>query len=364
MSALTTDYFATELRHYKELIDQDISQYWQRELPLVQRDFGTASAAGVGALAEIMGRGGKRIRGTLAIVAYQLFGGRDEAVMIPAARAIEMIHAYMLMVDDIADRSLLRRGGPTAHIQLEAWHKAEGMQGDGHHFGASVATLAGIYGSHKAMQLIGELPVAAERRLLALENVNRHLLITCHGQFNDLANEAQAVNDEQRVEDVLVWKTAYYTFANPLQFGALLAGADQAALDQLMSYSLAAGRAFQLSDDVIGTFGDTTRSGKSSMEDIQEGKRTLLVVKALEAAPAADAAFLRSRLGQQKLSLADFNRCKAIITDSGALKAATEQISLSSQAARAALVGGVLPENSDGVHFLDGLAAYLTNRQA
>jgi geranylgeranyl diphosphate synthase type I len=206
--------------------------------------------------------------------------------------------------------------------------------------------------------------VSAERRLAALENLNHFLVITCHGQFNDIMNEATGTNDERRVEDVLLWKTAYYTFANPLQFGALLAGADQPALDQLFQYSLAAGRAFQISDDIIGVYGDEATTGKSPLDDIKEGKRTLLVVKTLEAAPKRDAIFLERMLGSQELTMAELERCRGIIRQSGALEHAQQEVRRSAQMAQAALRGGVLPVTAPAVQFLDGLAEFLNTREA
>ncbi|HEY6736391.1 MAG TPA: polyprenyl synthetase family protein [Candidatus Saccharimonadia bacterium] len=356
--------FRLELHAAKQRIDRDIDAYWLAKLSAVRRDFGVVSERAVEAYAGVMRQGGKRIRGALAVQAYRLFGGDDDGVAIGAARLIEMIHAYVLVIDDVCDRSDLRRGGPTAHRRLTAWHHKAKLRGDAGHFGYSLATLTAVAGAHEALLQAGRLHVPAERRLAALENLNSLLITTCHGQFNDIFNEVTGTNDLRQVEDVLLWKTAYYTFANPLQFGALLAGAEAPALNQLLEYSLAAGRAFQISDDILGIYGNEAATGKSPLDDLQEGKRTILVVKALRQGPAEDAAFLEAQLGNPRVGLAELERCRTIIRDSGALAFAQQEVARSVVEAQAALQGGVLPADAPGVQFLRGLASYLTTRQA
>lgn len=359
-----TVYFQSQLKNIKALVDSDLDRYWDARLHTIETVYGDASARSVGAFADITRRGGKRIRAALAMQAYELFGGQDDTVRLGMARALELIHAYLLVIDDISDRSELRRGDSTAHIMLAKWHQAQGLAGDSEHLGESLAILAALHGAHQAMREISSLPVDPERRLTALDNLNELLIVTAHGQMNDLYNEALATTDEARVEDVLLWKTAYYTFVNPLQFGAILAGAEQPALKQLKTYALQAGRAFQISDDIIGVFGNEAAAGKSPMDDIKEGKRTLLTLHALENASAADAEFLESMLGNRHLREPEFDRCRRIIADSGALQASQDELKEAARDAIAALHGGVLDESSPTVSFLEGLAQYLTEREA
>jgi geranylgeranyl diphosphate synthase type I len=351
------------MEHSRARIDTEVDRYWDKKLAETQLTYGDTSRQSIEALATIMARGGKRIRAALAETAYRMFGGHDERVITGMSLALEMIHAYVLIIDDICDRSSLRRGGPTAHRLLEAWHKQAKLHGNPTSFGTNMATLAALTGSHEAMLIVGQLPVDAERRLAALDNLNQLLTVTCHGQLNDLMNEASTTRDEQRVENVLVWKTAYYTFANPLQFGALLAGAPPESLEPLMSYSLAAGRAFQISDDILSIFGDKSNTGKNPADDIREGKRTILTIKALELASAADASFLGQHLGNANLRAIDFEHCKQIIRSSGALAFAHAELSRSCEEASTKARHSNLPEG-DGIRLLCGLASYLKGRQA
>ncbi len=356
-------FFTTEIKRQKEQFDSFIEDYWARELPLIERAYGNASAQTVGALADIMERGGKRIRASLAERAYRMFGGSDDAVIERIGLALEMINAYLLIIDDVSDQSDLRRGGASAHRLLEKWHAHAGLKGSTDHFGASMATLAAMTGAHMAISQIAALPIAAERRTAAIENLNQLLTITCHGQINDTFNQATATHDNKAVEHVLLWKTAYYTFVNPLQLGAILAGAPQGALDSLQQYGLHAGRAFQISDDIIGFFGEAEQTGKNTLDDLREGKRTLLMLKALQLANETDAAFLESQLGNAQLTEADFERCQNIVRGCGALNAAKAELAASCDQAKRCLKSHDIPAGS-GVRFLDGLTDYLQDRTA
>ena len=121
---------------------------------------------------------------------------------------------------------------------------------------------------------------------------------------------------------VALLKSARYTVTRPLQLGAALAPrpAGGAALTAVLgAYGDAVGLAFQLRDDVLGLFGEPAVTGKSRLDDLREGKRTLLVVRALHLAPDDDARFLAGALGDPQLDEATAERCRAIVASSGAL---------------------------------------------
>src|SRR5690606_9874479 len=155
-----------------------------------------------------------------------------------------------------------------------------------------------------------------------------------------------------------------YSFMNPLQLGAILAGADKDDLERLEAYSLAAGRVFQITDDILGVFGDEQAMGKSPLDDIKEGKRTFLTVKALELAPKADAYFLETMLGNKDLSLGQFNRCKDLIEKCGALDYARRQAKNSVVDALASLDRVKKSWGKNEVDFLAYLVRSLPARKA
>jgi geranylgeranyl diphosphate synthase type I len=355
--------FVRSLASFKEQIDDDIQVFCENALAETHEEFGTYPSEAVDAYCEILSRGGKRIRGALTMVSFEMLGGKNKEVALQAARAIEMLHAYILMVDDIQDRSEVRRNGPTAHMILKNYHEQHHLKDDSQHFGESITMNGFLFGVHSALNVLADLDCDAELKLAAIKNVNQHFIATAHGQSMDIFNEVLETVDESAVDKVLLWKTAFYTFMNPLQLGAILAGAKKEDLKKLEEYSLHAGRVFQITDDILGVFSKEEASGKSPLDDIKEGKRTLLTVKALELAPKADAYFLDQMLGNKQLTQAEFMHCKEIIESSGALAYAHRQAKDSVVDALAALEQVRESWGSDQVVFLEQLVQYLIDRK-
>lgn len=360
--AQNTDVFVKKLHDYKKLIDGDIELYTKTVQKSTLQKYGAHSRVAVDAYLEILGRGGKRIRGALTMVGYEMCGGKDKKMIVEAARAVEMIHAYILIIDDINDRSLSRRGGPTAHVSLADYHKKQNFSGDSVHFGESIAMNAALVGSHAAQMTLANLIVDSQLLLNAISVLNYGMITTAHGQFNDIFNEVSSDVVEQDVRNVLEWKTAHYTFLNPLTFGMVLAGADCKQTDAIAEYSLNAGLAFQITDDILGTFGTEFDSGKSPLDDIREGKKTLLTIYALEYASPADKNFLIQMLGNYKISQTEFNRCKEILVETGALEYAQKEAQKCVDRAVLSLKTHKDLWNETGTEFLTSLAQYLTNR--
>jgi geranylgeranyl diphosphate synthase, type I len=194
--------------------------------------------------------------------------------------------------------------------------------------------------------------------------LNYAMVTTVHGQFNDIFNEVSDTTSEQDVFNVMEWKTAHYTFLNPLTFGMVLAGADCGPTDAIAPYALNAGMAFQITDDILGTFGTEFESGKSPLDDMREGKRTLLIVHALKHASAADKTFLLRQVGNPKLTQADFKRCKEIIVSSGALEFAQNHAKKYIDQALRSLENTNQLWSEEGRRFLAGLAESLLSRKA
>ncbi len=220
------------------------------------------------------------------------------------------------------------------------------------------------YGAHLGLKIISELPADPSLLVRAQNYLHECLIITNFGQSLDIYNEASSSSSVGDVDNVLIWKTAYYTFVNSLALGAILAGAEDSDLQLIKDYSLPVGRAFQIADDIIGVFGDESDSGKSSLDDIKEGKRTILTVEALSRAAESDAYFLRKCLGDQNLSMSDFKKCQEIISSCGALEYARSQAEMAAAEAKEALLSVKERWSTPAVEFLSSLADYVINRKA
>lgn len=251
---------------------------------------------GFGLLREFVVDGGKRIRPLLCYWGWRGAGGDAEGLpAVTAGAAVELYHAGLLIHDDIMDASDLRRGRPTLHRRL----------------GASTAILLGVLVQAWADELMAQ--ATGDPHVRALFNRLRAEVIS--GQYLDILAEP----GEERARLIVRYKTAKYTVERPLQIGGALAGAAPDLLAAYSRFGLPLGEAFQLRDDVLGVFGDTAVTGKPVLDDLREGKQTVLIAHTLEAATPPQRAHLRRWLGDQDLTEERAAELRQIIVDTGAL---------------------------------------------
>jgi geranylgeranyl diphosphate synthase type I len=357
-----TKLFADKLQAYKQEIDADIAVYTKRMERETLQQFGANARLEMDSFLSILERGGKRIRGALTMLAYEMSGGTDHKMILEAARAVEMTHAYILIIDDIQDHSNIRRGGPAAHVLLANYHRRHQLANDSGHFGTAIAINAALSGAHAAQGIFATLNVDADRKMRAITTINHTMMVTAHGQTNDIINEVVAEVSHRDIERVLEWKTAHYTFLNPLTIGMILAGENDKNISAITDYAMHAGKAFQITDDILGTFGDEFDSGKSPLDDIREGKRTLIIGYALEHTNDENKNFLVQMLGNAQITPVEFERCRDILVESGALDYALKAAKNHVASAVKALEHHPNSWSKDGVQFLRGLATYLLER--
>jgi geranylgeranyl pyrophosphate synthase len=165
------------------------------------------------------------------------------------------------------------------------------------------------------------------------------------------------------IEHTMEWKTATYSVLNPLCVGMVLAGAGCEDTDAIREYALHTGKAFQITDDIIGVFGTYEQTGKDVMDDIREGKQTLLTMYTFVHASAADVAFLRGCLANTKLTRAEFAACRRIIQDCGALDYAEKEAQKHVTSALNSLAKAPKTWQEAQVAFLRELAQSLVHRK-
>lgn len=357
------DIFLAQVKKYKHDINRDIKRFGRDFRAETLNKYGYRSWMAADVFFDVLERGGKRGRGSLVMAGYDMCGGRDKNMIIEAARALEMLHAYLLIMDDIQDRSDMRRGKPSAHTMLADYHQKQHFAGDKDHFGVSIALNSMGIGNHSAQEILANLDVAPELKIKALNILNHTTLITAHGQTNDIISEAADSTEEIQVDQVLEWKTAHYSFLSPLQIGMTLAGADEETVEAVQDYALNTGTAFQIVNDIFGTFGTEEDNGKSPLEDIREGKRTLLTAHAMENATGSNKNFLVQMLGNHELTMAEFDVCKDIIVKSGGLDYAQSMAEQHVEKALASLDTNKTYWGQKGTDFLSGLAKYILIRQ-
>lgn len=293
----------------------------------------------VKAFCDVLLRGGKRLRGVLVMQSYYALGGEDDVVALGAARVFEIIQTSLLVVDDIADHSSTRRGGPAAHKQLGKWARDHHLKGSAEHYGLSQAMNIAYEGINRATIELLKLPVDAEVARHACRWFQENIATTVRGQIDDIYNESTPHHVSlEAIENVMEQKSAYYTVLSPLELGAQLAGASKLP-QSLRDYSLAAGKAFQTADDILGTFGAEKATGKGSNDDIREGKVTLLVHYAYEKAGTDQKKVLDPVLGDHQASIKKCDEVREIFEETGALEATKKRLAHYEKEALAALDG-------------------------
>lgn len=307
-------------------------------------------------------RGGKRLRGALVLLGCEAAGG-DRAAALPAALGIELFHAYLLVHDDFMDRDEVRRGGPTLHVQLarKGALDAHGtMVPAGEHLGGALAILFGSLLQAWALELVLAAPAAPGRRLEAAQLLTRALAEVTVGQALDLAAPLGPPPGLAETLEIERLKTGSYTFELPLLLGAHLAGAGPQLAGVLSRYARPLGQAFQIADDLLGTFGAPAVTGKSAGSDLREGKRTLLVLRALELASPADRAALLRDLGRRDLTDREVEGLRLLLSRCGAEGAARAEAERLCAEALAALDAAGLPPAVDRA--LREIAVYTVGR--
>jgi geranylgeranyl diphosphate synthase type I len=304
--------------------------------------------------------GGKRFRAAFCYWGHRAVAEpADEDALIRACASLELLHASALVHDDLMDASDTRRGRPATHRRFEGEHRAAGWSGDPEQYGAAAAILLGdllLSWSDEMLRRCG-LPVA--RVAPALQVFDRCRSEVIAGQFLDVSVQARGVADVEAAMTVLRYKSAKYSIERPLHIGAALAGATPETMAELSRFGLPLGEAFQLRDDLLGVFGDPDTTGKPAGDDLIEGKRTVLVALALDAAPPADAARLDAALGTS-LTPEQVAQLRAIIDASGAHAQVESVIEELASHAVAALDRADVDERARGV--LRGLASAATQR--
>ena len=204
--------------------------------------------------------GGKRVRPQLAMIASQLFGGKDEEVL-PAALALEVFHNFTLLHDDVMDKADVRRGRPTVHVK---WNE-------------NTAILSGDQMLIEAYKLLSGVP--ADKLPKVLQLFNKMATEICEGQQYDVDFESQEHVTIDEYLKMIRLKTSVL-LANALQTGAYIAGADEQAQEALYQFGINIGLAFQIQDDILDVWGDPKTFGKAVGGDISCNKKTFVYLEA------------------------------------------------------------------------------------
>lgn len=285
--------------------------------------------------------GGKRMRPAMALACCGAVGG-DRSKAIPLAVAVEYIHNFTLVHDDLMDGDETRRGMPTIHVK----------------YGMPTAVLAGDALFAKAFQIIADLDVPDKAMRGVLKYVTKAVWDLARGQQMDINNEGRIVTEEVYIETIRL-KTAVL-FAAAAAGGAIVGGADKKTVEAINEYAVDLGLGFQMYDDYLGIAGDSSKTGKSVGNDIRKGKCTVMVTHAVKnIEDLKELEEFKSILGKSNASDDEIHRTLEILEKAGsidyALKTAQARVDTAISKIRS------LPESEEKAFMID-LARFAINR--
>ena len=259
---------------------------------------------------HIIDAGGKRLRPFLVLKSCKLVGGKEEDA-IPTAASLELLHTFTLLHDDIMDKDEKRRGVSTVHNQ----------------WGVPIAIVAGDLLFAKVYEVITKFTdakhVAPKRVVQVLKEISEATVTICEGQTLDMMFGSKETVSEDEYFEMIKAKTAAL-FETSARCGGILGDANTSQVEHLGEFGHYSGIAFQVIDDVLGLTADEKVLKKPVGNDIREGKRTLIVVRALEKASKNQKKTILETLGDGSASPERIRETIELIDSLGAIDYAKE----------------------------------------
>ncbi len=252
--------------------------------------------------------GGKRLRPYMVIRSCQILGGKVTNAM-PAASAVEMVHNFTLVHDDIMDNDEMRHGVPTVHKK----------------FGMPIAIIAGDVLFSKAFQIITESKLSANATTKLVSRLSKACVDVCEGQLLDvkMADEKKIPTQSEYI--TMICKKTAALFDVSCAMGAICATNKSSDIANLSSFGRNLGISFQITDDLIGVMGDPKVTKKPVGNDLREGKKSLPILMAIKTAKGKNKKIILKAFGNSKATRNDLNKAVNVIRSLGIEKNVRKQ---------------------------------------
>jgi geranylgeranyl diphosphate synthase type I len=252
------------------------------------------------AAGHLIVNGGKRLRPYMVIRSCQILNGKVSNAM-PAASAVEMVHNFTLVHDDIMDNDEIRHGVPTVHKK----------------FGMPIAILAGDVLFSKAFQVITDSKLSSSATIQLVSRLAKACVDVCEGQLLDVKMAEERKIPSQAEYITMVGKKTAALFDVSCAMGAICATNKVKDISNLSSFGRNLGIAFQITDDLIGVMGDSKITKKPVGNDLREGKKSLPILMAIKLAKGNEKKIILKAFGNSKISRNDLNKAVDIIRSLG-----------------------------------------------
>ena len=252
------------------------------------------------AAGHLIVNGGKRLRPYMVIRSCQIVGGKSSNAM-NAASAVEMVHNFSLVHDDIMDNDEMRHGVPTVHKK----------------YGMPLAILAGDVLFSKAFQIISNSRLSDSATTQLVSRLSKACVDICEGQLLDIKMAEERKIPSQAEYITMIGKKTAALFDVSCAMGAICASNKSKDVSNLSSFGRNLGIAFQITDDLIGVMGDPKVTKKPVGNDLREGKKSLPILMAIKLAKGKDKKIILKAFGNSKVTRKDLNKAVEVIRSLG-----------------------------------------------
>ncbi len=292
-----------EIKHFIKALDKKYSL--KRTSPVLYKE-----------VRKFVLQNGKMLRPVLFVLSYKSYSKKIKNGLWRSALALELLHDFIIIHDDIIDNAKTRRGMPSMHEKFNAFiaHSKSPR-----FTGKDLSIIAGDVMYAMSIEAFLSIEEDAGRKEIALKDFIRAAAYTGSGQFMELLASMESIKDIKEADIYRIYdhKTAYYSFICPLSTGAILGGAKDREIKKLKKLGLLAGRAFQIKDDVLALFENDGQTGKPGISDLTEGKKTLPLACAYERSSGREKAFINKILSANSVSAKDLAKIRRIIVATG-----------------------------------------------
>lgn len=300
-------------------VNKALSDYFDYKIEQASR-LGSWHTQFYGNLKEYLMRGGKRLRPVLVAIGYKAIKEKIELeYLYRAANSIEILHNGSLLHDDLIDHDETRRGGKTFHATYRDffYQRTKNLE-KAQDLGGTMAIIGGDLLLNMGAQALHDSRLPMDLAGSCLKHYQEAFQSLADGVMLEMTMIDRDDITPEIFLEMIALKTAVL-FDKSLVMGALLAAANESQISALSEYGVKVGQAFQMQDDILGSFGDEAITGKSTDGDIREGKKTMIVLNAYKLANKEQKKVLDDLLGKHDMSADEVNRIRNVFIESGAL---------------------------------------------